>query len=69
MTIRENVYDAIRLSEILDPPLTEISERTKKTAVLEHSNYGMLCLLVDRVFGHRQVVVTGLNAGSCDRPE
>ena len=60
VTIRENVYDAIRLSEILDLPSASTSGRTKETAVLVHSKESTFCLLVDRVLGHRQVVVTDL---------
>ena len=59
-TIRGGVYDTVLLADVLGLAPAEMIEEKPMTAVLVACNEGALCLLVDRVIGHRQVVVTAL---------
>ena len=64
VTVRQGTYDAITLSDVLgleNAMLEAPMEKTKRAAALLSCRQGTFCLLVDRIIGHRQVVVTGLN--------
>ncbi len=58
--IRETVYDAIRLGEVLALSSANPPKNGKQMSALVHSKEGAFCLLVDQVLGHRQVVVSHL---------
>ena len=60
-TIRGKTYDAVRLADVLDLDCNEPGLGEKLQAVLVGCKHGAVCLLVDQVFGHRQVVVNGIN--------
>jgi len=59
--IRGNTYDAVRLADVLNLQSSEPAPGEKFQAILVGCKHGALCLLVDRVFGHRQVVVNSIN--------
>ena len=59
-TIRDTVYDARRLSALLDGAFECESMAKPLSAVVVGTQYGQLCLLVDQVVGTRKVVVNGL---------
>lgn len=59
--IRGKTYDALSLGRILDLPSRARSSSERMQAVLLGSKQGTLCLLVDEVLGHRQVVVNSLS--------
>ncbi len=58
-TIRGVSYDAVPMGRILDLPDHPPNDSTR-LAVLVESKLGKLCLLVDAVTGHRQVVVNSV---------
>jgi chemotaxis protein histidine kinase CheA len=58
--IRGNTYGAVHLSDVLDLPKAEISPDDVLSVILVGCKFGKLCLIVDRVLGHRQVVVTNV---------
>jgi len=62
INIRGETYHAVSLSDVLDLPSGGIADGAKIPAVLVESKFGTLCLLADRLHGHRQVVVNGLHA-------
>ncbi len=59
--IRDKTYDAVTLAGVLELEASDPVPGGKLAAVLVGSKHGSLCLLVDRVFGHRQVVVNSIN--------
>lgn len=59
-TIRDTVYDARRLSAVLDNAPSTSGGLRPLSAVVVGTQYGRLCLLVDQVLGTRKVVVNGL---------
>lgn len=59
-TIRDTVYDARRLSAVLDNASAAANAPQPLSAVVVGTQYGRLCLLVDQVLGTRKVVVNGL---------
>jgi len=60
VTLRGRTYDALSLAEILDLESQHVPEGPTRPSVLVGCKHGSLCLLVDRVVGYRQVVVTTL---------
>ncbi len=60
VTIRDRTYDAVRLAGILGLPGRNGTAPGAEIVVVVQSKQGCLCLRMDRVIGHRQVVVTGL---------
>ena len=63
VTVRQGTYDAITLSDVLGVAKASGSPAQKggkQATALLSCREGTFCLLVDRVVGHRQVVVTGL---------
>lgn len=60
-TIRGTSYHAVSLGEVLNLGPSEKGDGEKMSAILVGSKQGSICLLVDSVFGHRQVVVNNLN--------
>ncbi len=58
--VRQEVYEATPLRDILALQSPDLPENTQATGVLVQSKQGAFCLLVDRVQGHRQVVVNSL---------
>ncbi len=58
--VRGATYHAVSLSEVLDLPTSLFDAGDSMAAVLVDSKFGSICLLADRVRGHRQVVVNGL---------
>lgn len=63
VSVRQGTYDAITLSEVLGlngGQFHNFAENGKRAGALLSSRQGTFCLLVDRIVGHRQVVVSGL---------
>lgn len=58
--VRGKYYDAVSLGDLFQLPSSASVERL--SAVLIGGNFGTLCLLVDQIAGHRQVVVNSLPA-------
>ena len=58
--VRETVYDAVRLGQVLAMPFPDPPPNGKQMSALVHSKEGAFCLLVDQILGHRQVVVSHL---------
>lgn len=56
--IRGNTYGAVHLADVLELPKAEIGPDDVLSVILVGCRFGKLCLIVDRVLGHRQVVVT-----------
>lgn len=56
--IRGNTYGAVHLADVLELPKAPIQPDDVLSVVLVGCKFGKLCLIVDRVLGHRQVVVT-----------
>ncbi len=59
--IRGNTHDAVSLAAILDLENDRSREPGKISGVLVGGKQGEMCLLVDEVIGHRQIVVNGIN--------
>lgn len=57
-TIRNVTYAAERLAGLLGLPTEERPPQSTETAVVVQSKQSRLCLRIDRILGHRQVVVT-----------
>jgi two-component system chemotaxis sensor kinase CheA len=60
VTVRGDTYVASRLGKLLGLAGGESQEYAAETAILVQCNQVRLCLRVDRIIGHRQVVVTEL---------
>lgn len=60
-TIRDINYEAISLSEILSIPSNHEDADRRMQAVVVNSKHGQLCLLVDAIHGHRQVVLNSVD--------
>ena len=60
VTIRGRIYDAFSVREILGFGPEDAPKKARNMAVLVTCRHGTLCLLVDRVIGHRQLIVTDL---------
>ncbi|MCE9608336.1 MAG: chemotaxis protein CheA [Planctomycetia bacterium] len=60
-TIRGTVYDARRLSTLLNGATNRSVAERPMSAIVVGTHYGQLCVLVDQVLGTRKVVVNGLN--------
>jgi len=60
-TIRGTVYDARRLSTLLNGGTNLSLTERPMSAIVVGTHYGQLCVLVDQVLGTRKVVVNGLN--------
>jgi len=60
VTLRGRIYDAFSVREILGFGPEDAPQKTQNMAVLVTCRHGTLCLLVDRVIGHRQLIVTDL---------
>ncbi len=58
--IRGNTYGAVHLSDVLELPKAEMQPNDILSVVLVGCKFGKLCLIVDRVLGHRQVVVNNV---------
>jgi chemotaxis protein histidine kinase CheA len=58
--IRGNTYGAVHLADVLELPKTPIGDDDVLSVVLVGCKFGKLCLIVDRVLGHRQVVVSNV---------
>jgi two-component system chemotaxis sensor kinase CheA len=59
--LRGESYDAVSLSELLNlPAAADASDDGKSIGVLVGGKQGSLCLMVDAVMGHRQVVVNNI---------
>lgn len=58
--IRGNTYGAVHLAEVLELPKSPIGDDDVLSVVLVGCKFGKLCLIVDRVLGHRQVVVSNV---------
>ncbi len=58
--IRGNTYGAVHLSDVLELPKAEMQPDDILSVVLVGCKFGKLCLIVDRVLGHRQVVVNNV---------
>ncbi|MDZ7615838.1 MAG: chemotaxis protein CheW, partial [Patescibacteria group bacterium] len=59
-TIRNATYSAVHLGSILNPS-REAKAIAAEMAVLVQCPQGQLCIMVDDIVGHRQVVVTSLD--------
>ena len=60
VTLRGRIYDALSLAEILNLEFEDVVEGPTRSTIVIACKYGSLCLLVDRVVGYRQVVVTSM---------
>jgi len=60
VTHRNHIYQVCSLAEVLDLAVEDIAERPTTPAILVNCKQGSLCLLVDDVIGHRQVLVTDM---------
>lgn len=58
--IRGNTYGVVHLAEVLELTQTEMRPDDVLSVVLVGCKFGKLCLIVDRVLGHRQVVVNNV---------
>jgi two-component system, chemotaxis family, sensor kinase CheA len=59
--IREQLFHTISLSQILDFPVPDLTQAEKLVLIqVSSKKYGDCCLIVDRIIGHRQVVVNSL---------
>jgi len=61
LTIRNSTYDAVHLGEITGARHKQSLMTDAQTVVVVQCKRGSLCVRVDQVVGHRQVVVTALN--------
>jgi two-component system chemotaxis sensor kinase CheA len=61
LTIRDSTYDAVHLGEIAGARHDQSLIADAETAVVVQCKRGRLCVRVDQVVGHRQVVVTALS--------
>ncbi len=59
--IRGTTHDAVSLSKILGLEKDRSHEPGNISGVLVGGKLGKMCLLVDEVIGHRQIVVNGIN--------
>ncbi len=60
-TIRGKTYEAVELCDILDLEKHERQPGQKLQAVLVGCKLGEVCILVDKVCGHRQIVLNSIN--------
>jgi len=60
LTIRGCTYDAFSIDEILGLGAHDVPTKARNMAVLVACRHGSLSLLVERVIGHRQLMVTDL---------
>jgi two-component system chemotaxis sensor kinase CheA len=61
VTIRNSTYDAVHLGKLMGTGQDHCSMADTEMAVVVQCKHGSLCIRVDHVVGHRQVVVTALN--------
>ena len=61
VTIRNDTYAAVSMGDLLGLPHEHFESGQPMTAVLVGCKAGEVCLLVDRVCGHRQVVVNSIS--------
>ena len=59
--IRGNTYEAVELGKILDLPIQEDQNAPMLHAVLVGCKHGEICLLIDHIEGHRQVVLNSIS--------
>ncbi len=60
ISIRNKTYAALSLDEAIGHPIADGQTATANSGIVLHSKNGEFCLMVNRVIGHRQVVVTSL---------
>jgi len=60
LTLRDRTHDAFSVAEVFGLASRDASRQAPNMALLLTCRYGTLSLLVDRVIGHRQLMVTDL---------
>ncbi|MBX7168406.1 MAG: chemotaxis protein CheA [Pirellulales bacterium] len=58
--VRNTTHPAVRLGDVLNLDLSEAETSEPRQGIVVGCKHGTLCLLADRLLGHRQVVVNSL---------